>query len=112
MIALALLMIQASCAAPVAQERVMATFANPVINLDFPDPATLVEPDGSTYVYATQGDDGAGRTLNIRVSRSTDLVNWSPIRDALPAKPSAIVPFPCCIRTILPGRRVPPLRPL
>ena len=66
----------------------MATFANPVINLDFPDPATLVEPDGSTYVYATQGDDGAGRTLNIRVSRSTDLVNWSPIRDALPAKPS------------------------
>ena len=60
----------------------MATFANPVLDDDFPDPAVLTAGDGSYYAYATQS---GGR--NIQVARSTDLVEWRLIGDALPVKP-------------------------
>ena len=63
-------------------------YSNPVLDLDFPDPATLTLPDGTTYVYATQGSDGATATLNLRVARSTDLAHWTMIGDALPVKPT------------------------
>ena len=59
------------------------TFANPVLDRNFPDPAVLRAPDGSYYAYATQGE---GR--NIQVARSADLVTWTPLADALPAKPA------------------------
>jgi arabinan endo-1,5-alpha-L-arabinosidase len=62
-----------------------ATYRNPVLDLDFPDPAVLKAPDGWFYAYATQGvvDD---RMLNIQVARSRDLVTWTHLGDALPAK--------------------------
>lgn len=66
----------------------MQTYANPVIDLDFPDPATLTAPDGSTYVYATQGNNDGGAMLNIRIAHSTNLTNWNLHGDALPVKPS------------------------
>ena len=62
-------------------------FANPVLDQDFPDPAVLRAPDGFYYVYATQATTG-GRTFNIQVARSRDLVSWQHLGDALPAKPS------------------------
>jgi arabinan endo-1,5-alpha-L-arabinosidase len=63
-----------------------ATFANPVIDSDFPDPAILKAKDGFYYVYATQTErDGA--MINLQVARSSDLVHWQPLGDALPAKP-------------------------
>ena len=63
-----------------------ATFTNPVLDTDFPDPAVLKAPDGFFYAYATQGGpDGAVR--NIQVARSWDLVKWDMLADALPVKP-------------------------
>lgn len=53
-----------------------------VYPFDFPDPFLLA--DGGTY-YAYATDSAAG---NIQVIRSTDLVHWSPLGDALPHLPS------------------------
>ncbi len=53
---------------------------------DFPDPFVLVA-GGTYYAYAT--DSAAG---NIQVIRSTDLVHWSPVGDALPHLPPWAAP--------------------
>lgn len=57
-------------------------FANPVLNRDFPDPG-VVYAGGSYYAYATNGN-GA----NVQMARSSNLVNWTTLYDALPALPS------------------------
>jgi arabinan endo-1,5-alpha-L-arabinosidase len=57
------------------------TFINPVLNRDFPDPDVLLV-DGVYYAYATNTEP-----YNIQVSSSTDLVNWSDVREALPSLP-------------------------
>jgi arabinan endo-1,5-alpha-L-arabinosidase len=63
-----------------------ATYTNPVLDADFPDPTVIRAPDGTFYAYATQGErDGA--SINVQVARSRDLVAWERIGDALPAKP-------------------------
>ena len=61
-------------------------FANPVIDTDFPDPAILKASDGFYYVYATQTERD-GEWINLQVARSSDLVRWELLGDALPAKP-------------------------
>jgi hypothetical protein len=61
--------------------------ANPVLDEDFPDPAVLRASDGFYYAYATQSEKD-GRTLNIQVARSRDLVRWARLGDALPTKPA------------------------
>ena len=64
-----------------------ATYVNPVLDADFPDPAVIVAPDGFYYAYATQtllGDEW----INIQVARSADLVHWQHLGDALPDKPA------------------------
>jgi arabinan endo-1,5-alpha-L-arabinosidase len=63
-----------------------ASYTNPVLAEDFPDPAVLRAADGFYYAYATQ-TTREGRSLNIQVARSRDLVLWSHLGDALPAKP-------------------------
>jgi arabinan endo-1,5-alpha-L-arabinosidase len=75
----------AGCATPVAQ--VSRTYANPVIDADFPDPTVIKAPDGFYYGYATQTERD-GKWINIQVARSPDLVHWQYFGDALPAKPS------------------------
>ena len=66
---------------------VTGTYANPVLDADFPDPAVIRAPDGFYYTYATQTVlDGAW--INIQVARSADLVHWHLVGDALPEKPS------------------------
>lgn len=62
------------------------TYVNPVLPRDFPDPAVLRAPDGWFYAYATQSEAN-GKTLNLQVARSPDLVQWALLGDALPAKP-------------------------
>ena len=57
------------------------TFQNPVLERNFADPFVL-EHEGTYYAYAT-GD----LTVNIQVSTSTDLVDWSPRSEALPRLP-------------------------
>jgi arabinan endo-1,5-alpha-L-arabinosidase len=61
-------------------------YANPVLDTDFPDPAVLKASDGYFYAYATQGEHDS-RMRNIQVARSSDLVRWNHLGDALPAKP-------------------------
>jgi arabinan endo-1,5-alpha-L-arabinosidase len=63
-----------------------ATYINPVLDADFPDPVVILAPDGFYYAYATQTlrDE---KWINIQVSRSRDLVSWEHLGDALPEKP-------------------------
>ncbi len=73
----------ASCASAPVPER---TYSNPVLDTNFPDPAVLRAPDGWFYAYATNGAY-AGKTANIQVARSRNLVDWEHLGDALPHKP-------------------------
>ena len=59
-----------------------AWFANPVINRNFPDPG-VVFASGTYYAYAT---NGAGQ--NVQTARSSDLVTWTTMPDALPTLPA------------------------
>ena len=59
-----------------------ASYSNPVLDADFPDPAILKASDGFYYAHATQGGG-----QNIQVARSRNLVDWEQLSDALPAKP-------------------------
>jgi len=61
------------------------TFANPLIDANFPDPAMVRASDGTYYLYGTQGGEP---NRNIQVARSTNLVDWTILPDALPVKPS------------------------
>jgi arabinan endo-1,5-alpha-L-arabinosidase len=83
-ILLPLLALAATACATAPERR--ATFANPVIDADFPDPAILRAADGFYYVYATQTERD-GKWINLQVARSRDLVRWEPLGDALPARP-------------------------
>ena len=74
------------CATP-ASLAPRASYSNPVLDADFPDPAVLKAPDGFYYVYGTQGG-GEGQMRNVQVARSPDLLRWELLGDALPAKPS------------------------
>jgi arabinan endo-1,5-alpha-L-arabinosidase len=76
----------------VATARPAAAYTNPVFDADAPDPAVLRAADGQYYAYATQTDrprpGGGVDSLNIQVLRSPDLVHWTHLGDALPAKPA------------------------
>jgi arabinan endo-1,5-alpha-L-arabinosidase len=61
-------------------------YVNPILDSDFPDPAILRDADGCYYAYATQSERD-GQWINIQVARSTDLVDWEFLGDALPTKP-------------------------
>ena len=63
------------------------SYTNPVLDADFPDPAVILAPDGFYYAYATQTLRD-GEWVNVQVARSSDLVHWQHLGDALPAKPS------------------------
>lgn len=73
----------AACATPALQPA--PTYSNPIIDADFPDPAIIRAEDGNYYVYATQGGEPM---RNVQVARSSDLVEWQMLGDALPIKPS------------------------
>ena len=69
-----------------AQPAASRTFLNPVFDTDFPDPTVMRAADGWYYAYATQTII-EGRTINIQVARSSDLIKWEHLGDALPVKP-------------------------
>src|SRR5689334_23185341 len=58
-----------------------ATFANPVLRTDFPDP-DLIQAGNTYYAFAT---GGSGH--NIQAATSADLVTWRLLSDALPGLP-------------------------
>jgi arabinan endo-1,5-alpha-L-arabinosidase len=74
-------------ASPVSQARPARCFVNPVFDADFPDPAVIHAPDGYYYAYATQTLRGDA-WINIQVGRSSDLIHWELLGDALPQKPA------------------------
>jgi beta-xylosidase len=57
-------------------------FVNPVLDQDFPDPDSLKVGD-TYYAYATNTTN-----INIQAAKSTDLVHWQLLRDALPVLPA------------------------
>lgn len=63
-----------------------ATYVNPVIDADFPDPTVIRAGDGLYYAYGTQTKRD-GKWINIQLARSPDLVHWTYLGDALPTKP-------------------------
>jgi len=65
----------------------MATYQNPVLDADFPDPSIVLAPDGYYYAYGTQ-TKRAGAVLNFQVARSQNLVDWEHLGEALPDKPT------------------------
>src|SRR5947199_1531169 len=75
------------CATVPARPPVAATYVNPVLDADFPDPTVIRAPDGSYYGYGTQTQRN-GRWINIQIARSVDLVHWRYVGDALPVKPN------------------------
>jgi arabinan endo-1,5-alpha-L-arabinosidase len=78
-------MLSACAAQPAAAPDTV--YSNPVLDTDFPDPAVLRAADGFYYAYATQGEKDGAR-FNVQVARSSDLVRWERLGDALPAKPA------------------------
>jgi arabinan endo-1,5-alpha-L-arabinosidase len=80
--ALLSLPVLSACAAPGAAPDPVGSYANPVIDGDFPDPAILKAPDGLYYAYATQGGGH-----NLQAARSRNLVQWERLGDVLPSKP-------------------------
>ncbi len=74
-------------ASPSAAPDAATDYVNPILDADFPDPAIIHAPDGYYYAYATQSQRD-GKWINIQVARSTDLLNWAWLGDALPDKPA------------------------
>jgi arabinan endo-1,5-alpha-L-arabinosidase len=62
-------------------------YTNPVLNKNFPDPTVIKAHDGYYYVYGTNTSIN-GRTVNMQVAKSGDLVNWEHVGDALPNRPT------------------------
>jgi arabinan endo-1,5-alpha-L-arabinosidase len=58
-----------------------ATFTNPVLDQDFPDPDVL-KVGHDYYAYATNAND-----VNIQAARSSDLVHWDVLGEVLPDLP-------------------------
>ena len=58
-----------------------STYTNPVYIKDFPDPFIFSE-NGNYYAYATNADD-----QNIPLLRSSNVISWEEIGDALPQLP-------------------------
>ncbi len=66
---------------------VQISYVNPVYNYDFPDPCLLKAQDGWYYAYGTQTIHADGTWVNIQAIRSSDLIHWESLPDALPQKP-------------------------
>lgn len=64
------------------------TYHNPVFEPIFADPTAIRTDDGTYYAYATENNwyDGEGTRL-VPIIRSTDLVNWEYIGEALSSRP-------------------------
>ena len=65
----------------------VGSYANPVLDADFPDPTVIRAPDGSYYGYATQ-TKRRGAWVNLQLAQSRDLIHWRYLGDALPVKPA------------------------
>ncbi len=70
------------CSNPGGAERATMGFTNPVYDNNFADPHVIAVGD-QYYAYATNGPLG-----NVQTLKSTDLVSWDQVGDALPSLPA------------------------
>ncbi len=83
----AALLLPALPARPVPAFEASATYVNPVLDQNFPDPSIL-EDGGVYYAYATNSRPRANSPrLNMRCAHSTDLIHWTLLPDAMPRLP-------------------------
>jgi len=73
---------QATSSTPTATVVPKGDFVNPVLATDFPDPRVL-QAGNTFYAYAT---NASGK--NVQAARSSDLVHWDVLPDAMPALPT------------------------
>lgn len=71
---------------PGAKSKLVSTYTNPVLNQNFADPTVIKGADGYYYAYGTNSSIN-GKTINIQVAKSKDLVRWQNLGDALPVRP-------------------------
>jgi arabinan endo-1,5-alpha-L-arabinosidase len=64
-----------------------STYTNPVYKADFADPTVIRGHDGWFYAYATNTSVN-NKFYHIQVAKSSDLINWKVVGDALPMMPS------------------------
>lgn len=64
-----------------------STYANPVINQDFPDPNCIKVKD-TYYAFATNFGELQASSNHVQVAASEDLVHWRLLPDALPNLPA------------------------
>jgi arabinan endo-1,5-alpha-L-arabinosidase len=69
-----------------------ATYTNPVIPRTAPDPAIIKALDGYYYIVATSDTWQDGSFHLLPTWRSTDLVNWSFVGDAVPSRAAWVAP--------------------
>jgi len=69
-----------------------ATYTNPVIPQTAPDPAIIKALDGYYYIVATSDTWQDGSFHLLPTWRSTDLVNWAFVGDAVSSRPSWVAP--------------------
>ncbi|MBA2620877.1 MAG: family 43 glycosylhydrolase [Acidobacteria bacterium] len=86
LLAAALLLNAESFAQATQPARQAENWQNPVFDTDFPDPTVIRADDGYFYAYATQAVVD-GKLNHIQIARSSDLINWQRMPDALPQKP-------------------------
>ena len=87
---------------PVIAAQALPIYTNPVIDHEFGDPSILNDR-GVYYAYATNNRDG-----NLPCARSSDLIHWTDLSDAMPTLPSWARPgstWAPFVRTIIAGRR-------
>lgn len=77
----------AGCSSQLAATAPAARYANPILDQDFPDPATLTAADSTTYAYGTQGVNRDGAMSNLRIAYYAGAGRWQLLGEALPVKP-------------------------
>lgn len=79
---------QTTLSAPHQPVASSTTYANPVIAQTTPDPAIIKALDGYYYMIATSDSWQDGSYHILPTYRSTDLVHWTFVGDAFPARPA------------------------
>lgn len=79
---LLLILLLVGCSNPGGAERATMGFTNPVYDNNFADPQVIAVGD-QYYAYATNGPLG-----NVQTLKSTDLVSWDQVGDAMPSLPA------------------------
>lgn len=71
----------------IEQQDSVVKYTNPVLDLNFADPAVIKASDGYYYAYGTNTEVN-GKFVHIQIRKSKNLTDWEDAGDALPLKPT------------------------